>query len=187
MSSHKLHADSPKLFGLLARFADTETLIQAAQDLSRLGYRRFDAYTPFAVSGLADAMGFRRTAMPIVVLGGGLVGLVSGYGLQWWVSVVAYPLNIGGRPLNSWPLFIPVTFELTILVAALSAVLGMFALNGLPRPYHPLFGIPEFGRASTDGFFLCIEARDPLFDELETLRVLQELHPCEVWHVPESD
>lgn len=122
----------------------------------------------------------------MVVLCGGLIGLVSGYGLQWWVSVVAYPLNIGGRPLNSWPLFVPVTFELTILVAALFAVLGMLALNGLPRPHHPLFGIPEFDRASTDGFFLCIEATDPRFDERETLQALLELHPCEVWHVPET-
>ncbi len=187
MNSLNSQIESARPFGLLARFADTETLIHAARDLTRQGYRKLDAYTPFAVTGLAEAIGFRRSGMPMVVLCGGLIGLVSGYGLQWWVSVVAYPLNIGGRPLNSWPLFIPVTFEMTILVAALFAVLGMLALNRLPRPHHPLFGIPEFDRASTDGFFLCIEATDPRFDEQETLRAILELHPCEVWNVPKAN
>lgn len=186
MNSPHSRPESSRLFGLLARFETTETLIHAAHELSRQGYRKIDAYTPFAVTGLAEAIGFRRTGMSKVVLCGGLIGLASGYGLQWWVSVIAYPLNIGGRPLNSWPLFVPVTFEVTILVAALFAVLGMLALNGLPRPHHPLFGIPEFARATTDGYFLCIEATDPQFEEQESLRLLLELHPCEVWHVPEA-
>jgi len=186
MSPSNPTLETSKLFGLLARFGDTDALIQAAHSLNRQGYRRFDAYTPFPVTGLAAAIGFHRTRMPLVVLVGGLIGLIGGYGLQWWVSVVAYPLNIGGRPLNSWPLFIPVTFELTILVAALFAVLGMLALNGLPQPHHPLFGIPEFDHASTDGFFLCIEATDPQFDKQKTLQVLQNLQPCEIWYVPQS-
>lgn len=174
------------LYGILAQFADTQTLICASESLVSRGYRRLDAYTPFAVSGLAEAIGFRRTRMPLVVLIGGLVGLASGYGLQWWVSAVAYPLNIGGRPLNSWPAFIPVTFELTILFAALSAVLGMLALNGLPRPHHPLFEIPAFERASTDGFFLCVESRDPHFHAGDVRRVFSELHASEIWDVPQS-
>lgn len=183
---HESVTHESRLYGLLAQFPDAESLIHACREMTARGYRRLDAYTPFPTHGLAEAIGFRRTRMPLVVLIGGLVGLAAGYGLQWWVSVVAYPLNIGGRPLSSWPAFIPVTFEVTILVASLFAVLGMLALNGLPRPHHPLFDIPAFDHASTDGFFLCVEARDPQFDPEKTSQSLMELHPSEIWHVPQS-
>jgi len=182
----QIPVEASPLYGLLAEFPDADSLVAAAAALSARGYRRMDAYTPFAVHGLSDALGFRQTRMPLVVLVGGLIGLVGGYALQWWVAVKAYPLNIGGRPLNSWPSFVPVTFELTILVASLFAVLGMLALNGLPRPHHPLFAIPAFDHASTDGFFLCVESADPLFDPFESPKQLKELQPKQVWNVPQS-
>ena len=173
-------------YGLLAEFPDTDTLIHAAEVLTEKGYRKVEAYTPFPVEGLAEALNFRKTRLPLVVLIGGLIGCASGYGLQYWVSVIAYPLNIGGRPLHSWPAFIPVTFELTILCAALFAVLGMLALNGLPRPHHPLFAIPQFSRASVDGYFLGIQAIDPMFHEITTAELLRELKAKEVIDVPSA-
>ena len=171
-------------YGLLAEFADVETLVDAARRVSERGFRRVEAYTPFPVEGLAEALGQRKTRISLVVLIGGIIGCVAGFSLQWWVAVRAYPLNIGGRPLNSWPAFIPITFEVTILVAALFAVLGMLALNGLPRPHHPLFGIDAFARASSDGYFLAVEAADPQYDEIETRRLLLDLNAKEVWIVP---
>ena len=173
-------------YGLLAEFADTATLVHAAERLSESGFRRVDAFTPFPVEGLAEALGQRKTLIPLVVLIGGLLGGSIGYSLQYWVSVEAYPLNIGGRPLNSWPAFIPITFELTILLAALFAVAGMLALNGLPRPHHPLFSIDAFQRASSHGYFLSVEATDPLYDSIETRQLLTELKAREVWLVPQD-
>jgi hypothetical protein len=175
------------LYGVLAEFEDTDSLIAAAKLLTDAGYRRVDAYTPFPVEGLAEATGFTKTRVPLLVLIGGIIGGGFGYWLQWWVSVRAYPLNIGGRPHHSWPSFIPVTFELTILVAALFAVFGMLALNGLPRPHHPLFGVDEFARATTDGYFLCVEAADPIFDVDAVTRLLQESAARKVWNVPQYD
>jgi len=175
------------LYGMLAEFPSTESLIDGARRLHTAGFRRLDAYTPFPVEGLAEAIGFTKTRMPLLVLIGGLIGCAAGYGMQWYLTVKAYPLNIGGRPLHSWPSFIPVTFELTILVAALSAVLGMLALNGLPRPHHPLFAIDDFARASTDGYFLCVEARDPKFDDALVRRLFEEANAKEVWDVPTTD
>lgn len=177
-------AKSPAPYGLLAEFRDTETLIYAARALTERGYRRVEAYSPFPVEGLAEALNFRRTGIPLLVLIGGLIGGAAGYYLQYWVSVIAYPINIGGRGLHSWPAFIPVTFECTILVAALTAVLGMLALNGLPRPHHPLFAVPAFAHASTDGYFIGIQAIDPLFDETQTRRLLEALQAKEVTLVP---
>jgi hypothetical protein len=171
-------------YGLLAEFDDAETLVSAARRFTELGFRRVDAHTPFPVEGLAEALGQRRTHIPLVVLIGGILGGSSGYLLQWWASVKAYPLNIGGRPLNSWPAFIPITFELTILVAALFAVAGMLALNGLPQPHHPLFSVDAFRRASSHGYFLSIKADDPQFAERETRQLLEELGAREVWLVP---
>jgi hypothetical protein len=136
-----------------------------------------DAYTPFPVEHLSEELGFHRTALPIIVLIGGVIGCGGGFLLQYWISVIDYPLNIGGKPLNSWPAFIPVTFETTILVAALSAVLGMLALNGLPMPYHPLFNSPRFALASRNRFFLCIESADRKFNREETAKFLSELKP----------
>lgn len=171
------------LYGLMAEFDSPADLLEAAGRAYEEGYRRMDAYTPFPVHGLAEALGFRRTRLPLLVFFGGIAGCVGGYGLQYWISAIDYPLNIGGRPLNSWPAFIPVTFELTILVAALAAVLGMLALNGLPMPYHPVFNVPEFELASRNRFFLCIESTDPKFDRGETKHFLEGLKPHAVFEV----
>jgi Protein of unknown function (DUF3341) len=171
-------------FGLLAEFADADELVAATARVHADGYRDVEAYAPFPVEGLADAFGFRRTRMPLVVLIGGIVGCASGFALQYYCSVIAYPLNIGGRPLLSWPSFVPVIFEMTVLFAALAAVLGMLALNGLPRPHHPLFAIPRFDRATQDGFFLCVLARDPRFHPLSTRQFLESLGAKEVTDVP---
>lgn len=174
-----------KLYGLLAEFEESAPLVEAARRTREAGYRRIDAYAPFPVHGLAEALGFHRTRVPLLVLIGGIVGGVGGYALQYWVSAIAYPLNIGGRPLHSWPAFIPVTFELTVLAAGLAAVLGMLALNGLPMPYHPLFHVEQFARATQDRFFLCIESADPLFDEEATREFLLSLGPADVHAVPD--
>lgn len=154
----------PDLYGLMAEFDTPTALVAAARRAYQAGYRRMDAYSPFPIEELHEAIGAHHTRLPLLVLLGGLAGGLGGYALQYWVSAVAYPINVGGRPFHSWPAFIPVTFECTILVAALSAVLGMLALNGLPMPYHPVFNAPRFALASRNRFFLCIEARDPRFD-----------------------
>ena len=172
-------------FGILAEFEDADALIEASRRTHEAGFRQFEAYSPLPVDGLAEAVGFHRSRMPLVVLIGGIVGFLSGWGLQYYVSVINYPLNIGGRPLNSWPSFIPVIFEMTVLFAALSAVLGMLAMNGLPRPHHPLFAIPQFDRATQDRFFLCILARDPAFHPHSTRQFLERLGPVEIIDVPE--
>jgi Protein of unknown function (DUF3341) len=171
------------LYGLMAEFDSPGDLLDAAQRAYEEGYRRMDAYSPFPVHGLAEAIGFHRTRLPLLVLVGGIIGGIGGYCLQYWIAAVDYPLNIGGRPLNSWPAFIPVTFELIILVAALSAVLGMLALNGLPMPYHPVFNVPAFELATRNRFFLCIEAVDAKFDVRETRRFLESLKPSGVHEV----
>jgi hypothetical protein len=170
----------PPIYGLMAQFDSPERLIAGARAVHDAGYRRMDAYAPYPVEGLADALGRHHSRLPWIVLAGGICGMLGGYGLQYWSSVIAYPLNVGGRPLHSWPLFIPVTFELTVLVAAGSAVLGMLALNGLPMPYHPVFNLKSFERASRDGYFLCIESSDPRFSHLETMRFLCTLQAIEV-------
>jgi hypothetical protein len=168
------------LYGLMAEFEDPNALVAAAQHARLEGYRRMDAYSPFPIEELHEALGLPPTRLPLIVLIGGLVGAIAGYGLQYWVSVIENPLNIGGKPLHSWPAFIPITFETTILLAALSAVLGMLALNGLPMPYHPVFNVARFALASRNRFFLCIEARDAQFDLEATRNFLQTLNPREV-------
>lgn len=173
----------PSLYGLMAEFDEPEELLTAAKRAHTEGYRRMDAYSPFPVEGVAEAIGFRRARLPLIVLIGGIVGAIGGFMLQYYVSVIIYPLNIGGRPLNSWPSFIPVTFETTILIAALSAVLGMLALNGLPRPHHPVFNVARFERATSDRFFLCIETADPQFDRERTQQFLQSIASREVMDV----
>lgn len=173
------------LYGILGRFESSRDLVRAAKLVRSTGYRQFDAYAPFPVHGLARAIGFRSTRLPWIVLIGGLIGAFGGFSMQYWITVIDYPLNVGGRPLNSWPAFMPVTFETTILAAALSAVLGMLALNGLPRPHHPLFAIPQFDAVARDGFFLCVEARDPSFDPPQVRSLLSDVGATEVIDVPD--
>ena len=171
------------IYGLMAEFRSPEMLLHAAERASQEGFKRMDAYTPFPVEGLAEAIGFSRTRVPLIVLIGGIIGCVGGYFLQYWVAVLDYPLNVGGRPLNSWPAFVPVTFELTILCAALAAFFGVLALNGLPMPYHPVFNVEQFELASRNHFFLCIEAIDPKFDADATRKFLESLSPEGVYQV----
>ena len=168
------------VYGVIASFAEPEELLRASKAVREAGYTRTDAFTPFPVHGIEEALGIPRTKLPYVVLLCGIAGGLAGYLLQYYCAVIAYPLNIGGKPLHSWPAFIPVTFECTILVAALSAVLGMLALNGLPQPYHPVFNVPRFALASRNRFFLCIEAADPKFDLEGTREFLTTLGPREV-------
>jgi hypothetical protein len=168
------------LYGLMAEFTGPDELLQAANAAYEAGYRCMDAYSPLPIHGLARALGFRHTRVPLIVLIGGLAGCVGGFYLQYWISAVDYPINVGGRPFNSWPSFVPVTFELTILIAAFAALLGMLALNGLPMPYHPVFNVERFALATRDRFFLCIEAVDPKFDRDATRAFLESLRPSTV-------
>jgi hypothetical protein len=170
----------PPIYGLLAEFDDPTALVQAARTAREGGYTRLDAYTPFPIEALREALDLPHNRLPLFVLIGGVLGGLGGYLLQYWTSVVAYPINVGGRPLHSWPAFVPITFETTVLGAALACALGMIALNGLPMPYHPLFNVPRFALSSRDRFFLCIEATDPLFDRDGTRRFLEGLRPRQV-------
>jgi len=176
-----------QLFGVMGEFSSPEDLLAATKKAREAGYKHVEAYTPFPVEGLSEAVGFKWTAVPLLTLMGGLGGGMTGFGLQYWVAAITYPLNIGGRPLNSWPAFIPVTFELTVLGASIFAVFGMLALNKLPQPYHPVFNVERFSQASTDKFFLCIEARDPKFDLVETSKFLQSLHAQHVNEVKDQE
>lgn len=176
--------DEPRVYGLMAEFENPEELLAATRKAYEAGYRKMDAYTPLPIEGLSDALGFHRTRLPVVVLMGGLIGAIGGYALQYWISTTAYAINVGGRPLHSWPYFVIVAFELTILFAALSAVLGMLALNGLPMPYHPVFNVPRFALATRDRFFLCIEVADPKFDRDRTWQFLESLKPHAIAEVP---
>jgi len=174
---------APRLYGLLAEFASPQDLVEAAEAARSAGFRRLDAFTPFPIERLSEALGHPPSKVPMLVLIGAILGALLGYGLQYWISAVSYPLNIGGRPYNSWPAFIPVTFELTILVAGIFTVLGMLALNGLPTPYHPVFNVPRFALASRDRYFLCVESKDAKFDEAATRSFLERLRPSGVFDV----
>lgn len=175
--------EAPGIFGLMAEFSDPGELVSAMREVRAAGYTEVDAFTPFPIEELSEAMELRHGPLSLIVLIGGLLGAIAGFALQYWVSVLAYPLNVGGKPLNSWPAFLPVTFETTVLFAALTAVLGMFALNGLPMPYHPVFNAPRFALATRDRFFLLIESKDPLFDADGTGRFLQRLGPRQISEV----
>jgi hypothetical protein len=176
MSHHA--AETPTLFGLMAEFDNPTALVEATNRARLQGYRNMDGYSP--IHEMDEALGLRRTRLPRLVLLGGILGGLGGFSLEYWASTIAYPYNIGGRPLNSWPQFIPVTFETTVLGAALTCFIGMWALNKLPMPYHPVFNVPAFDRASRDRFFLCIEATDPRFEAHETRAFLESLHPLGV-------
>ncbi len=172
------------IYGMMAEFDSASDLVAAARRTHEEGYHKIDAYSPFPVEGLAEEIGFRKNGVPLVVLIGGLLGCMSGYALQYWISAVSYPINVGGRPYNSWPAFIVVTFEMTILFAGLAAVFGMLALNGLPMPYHPVFNVPRFAFATRDRFFLIIFSSDAKYDAVATRAFLETLGPRSISEVP---
>lgn len=171
------------IYGLMAEFDNPTALVSATRAARAEGYRRMDAYTPFPVEELNDALHLHKNKLPLIVLMGGLAGLIGGYLLQYYVTVWQFPINIAGRPLHSWPSYIVITFEMTILFAALSAVFGLIALCGFPTPYHPVFNVPRFAMASRNRFFLCIESADPLFDTARTASFLRSFQPTEVSEV----
>jgi hypothetical protein len=171
------------IYGLIAEFENPTGLVNAARAAREQGYRKLDAYSPFPIEELNDALHLHHNKLPLIVLLGGIVGGTLGYILQYYVTVLYFPINIAGRPLHSWPSYVVITFEMTILFAALSAVLGLLALCGLPMPYHPVFNVPRFALASRNRFFLCIQARDPLFDRAKTSAFLETLEPREVSEV----
>ena len=175
---------APALYGVMAEFADPTALVAAARQTYDAGYREFDSYSPFPIHELFDAMHCKDRRVPIIVLVGGIIGCAAGFGMQAWISAFDYPLNIGGKPFNSWPAWIPITFETTVLFAAFGAVFGMLALNGLPMPYHPVFNVSRFEQASRDRFFLVIQARDPQFELAKVRDFLDSLNPREVTDVP---
>jgi hypothetical protein len=177
------HDQGPKLHGVVAEFATPDALLKACRKARAAGYQRMDAYTPYPMEEIADSIGFEKTRVPLLTLCGGILGGLSGFLLQFWVHTSAYPLNVGGRPLNSWPSFVIITFEMTILFAGITAVVGMLTLNGLPQPYHPIFNHPRFVAASRDRFFLCIEAADPKFDLVQTTSFLQATEAVDVAEV----
>lgn len=170
--------ETPKLYGLMAEFQTPAELLDAAGAAHAAGYRKMDAYSPFPIHGMSEALGQPPTNIATLVLCGGILGCVGGFGLMYWISNIAYPFNVGGRPNYSWPSYIPITFETTVLLASLTAVIGMLALNGLPQPYHPVFNVPAFKRCSQDRFFLCIETADPKFDLEGTRTFLKKLSPA---------
>jgi hypothetical protein len=168
------------IYGLMAEFDTPEALMDAARRVREAGYVQTDAYAPFPVHGLAQALGAPRTKLPYLIFAGGAIGGFTGYFMQYFATVIHWPINVGGRPLHSWPAYIPVTFEMTVLFAALTAFICIIALNGLPKPYHPVFNVPAFDRASTDRFFICVEATDPQFEREQTRRFLESLEPRSV-------
>ena len=176
-------AVEPKIYGLIAEFPTVESLIEAAKKTRDAGYKKTDAYSPFPLEDVIDALGKHHSRIGYLVLCGGITGLVSAFALMYFTSVIDYPINVGGRPLFSWPMYFPIMFELTVLLSVFTAVFGLLGLNGLPEPYHPLFNVPEFARASKDSFFIGIESTDPKFDLAGTKAFLQSLHPRGVHEV----
>jgi Alternative complex III, ActD subunit len=171
------------LYGLMAEFDTPTALVTAIHKARAAGYRSMDAYSPIPVEEVAEALHIHDRLLPILVFLGGLAGCIGGFALASWTSAVDYPINVGGRPFFSWPAYLPITFECTVLLAAITAVFGLLALNGLPMPYHPVFNVPQFALATREKFFLCIEARDPQFDREQTRRFLEGLEPLSVAEV----
>ena len=184
--SHTAAGPATPYYGLMAEFDTADALLNAATKVRDAGFTKIDAYSPFPIHGMGEAIGFRAKDNKVapLVLAGGITGLLAGAGLEYWTSVIAYPMNIGGRPYNSWPMYVPPAFETTILFAAFAAVFGMIAMNGLPQPYHPVFNAPSFHLASQDKFFLVVEADDPKFDAQGTRQLLSSLEAKEVVEVP---
>ena len=166
---------TPPLYGIMAEFDNPSDLVAAARQTYETGYRRINGYSPYPIEELTEAIGFTRTSLPLIVLIGGILGGLGGFFMQYWIAAVDYKLNVGGKPLNSWPAFIPITFETTVLCAAFAAVFGMLALNKLPQPYHPVFNAPNFALATRDRFFLVIEANDPLFKHDDATQFMKSL------------
>lgn len=174
-----------KIYGIMAEFDTATELVDAAREVRDAGYKKTDAFSPFPLHEIDEALGIKRSILPFLVLGGGVAGLLAGLGLQYFVHVIDYPLNVGGRPYFSLPSFIPPAYELTILFAAFTAVFGMLLLNGLPQPYHPVFNVPRFALATREKFFLLIEKKDPQFDYEKTRSFMESLSPQEVFDVEE--
>ena len=166
---------APTIYGIMGEFNNPTDLVAAARRTYEAGYRRVNGYSPYPIEELDEAIGFKRTSLPLIVLIGGILGGLGGFFMQYWMEVIDYPLNVGGKPYNSWPAFIPITFECTVLVAAFAAVLGMLVLNKLPQPYHPVFNAPNFALATRDRFFLVIEANDPRFSHDETTQFMNQV------------
>lgn len=178
---HRRHG--PPLYGIMAEFDNPTDLVNAARGVYEAGYRRINGYSPYPIEELSEAIGFTHTKLPIIVFIGGVIGGISGFLMQYWIEVVNYPIIVGGKPYNSWPAFIPITFECTVLFAAFSAVLGMLVLNKLPQPYHPVFNAPNFALATRDRFFLAVEANDPKFKHDEVVGLLKELGALDITDV----
>src|SRR6476619_7513232 len=176
--AHRRHA--PPLYGVMAEFDNPRDLIAAAHRTYEAGYRRINGYSPYPIEELSEAIGFTHTRLPLIVFIGGLLGGIGGFLMQYWIEVIDYPINVGGKPYNSWPAFIPITFECTVLVAAFSAVLGMLVLNKLPQPYHPVFNAPNFALATRDRFFLVVEVNDAKYDHDRVAELLKSLNAHEV-------
>ena len=174
---------SNALHGVMAEFDTAQAVVEAARKTMRQGFSRVEAYTPIPIEELNDIIHKKRTVLPKLVLTGGLTGMATGFVLQYWASVIEYPMNVGGRPYATWPAFVVPSYELTILFSSLAAAIGMFALNGLPQPYHPVFNVERFSMASSDKFFLVIESADPRFDHAGTTRFLQDLGAKGVYDV----
>jgi hypothetical protein len=179
-ATHGRRHGSHALYGIMAEFNSPTELVAAARKTYEAGYRRINGYSPYPIEELSEAIGFTKTSLPLIVLIGGILGALGGFFMQYWMEVIDYPLNVGGKPYNSWPAFIPITFETTVLCAAFAAVLGMLVLNKLPQPYHPVFNAPNFALATRDRFFLVIEANDPKFKHDEAMQFMRELGPTEV-------
>jgi len=174
-SHHGRRHGAPALYGIMAEFDNPSDLVAAARRTYEAGYRRINGYSPYPIEELDEAIGFKRTTLPLIVLAGGILGGLGGFFMQYWMEVIDYPLNVGGKPFNSWPAFIPITFECTVLVASFAAVLGMLMLNKLPQPYHPVFNAPNFALATRDKFFLVIEANDPKFQHADAEQFMKTL------------
>ncbi len=181
LPGHRRH-ERP-MYGVMAEFENPTELVAAARKVYSLGYRRINGYSPYPIEELSEAIGFTHTSLPLIVFIGGLLGGLGGFFMQYWIAVMDYPLNVGGKPTNSWPAFIPITFEMTVLCAAFAAVLGMLVLNKLPQPYHPVFNVPNFAFATRDKFFLAVEANDPKFDHAKVVELLKSLGALEVTDV----